>query len=390
MNLTGKKILLLGSYNLIGGTGGVEHVLCNMANVMSDAGMSVDIVTIEPGEGSPFFALKPEIRFHNLYPETKSFLDNLRRELTPRNRRGEKRIELRAEHFDRFIRKTKPDVIVCFSLRGLFEATLRRKFTTPVILTVHGNPANDYTERFPEFFGTRTPEINKLYEMTYSQADTIQVLCDSFRSFIPPSFRGNLVTIGNSVPFYKAYDQRHPQNGKIVCVASVNIRKHQDLLIRAFSRIADRFPQWSVEMWGDGAEKNMWQQLIDDLGMHRRIVFKGVTTDIKSILTYTDIFVLPSLCEGWPLALGEAMSMGIPAIGLETCDGVNEIIRHGKSGLLCRDDEEDMAEKIMTLMENVELRRQYGDQARKDMAPFTPDMIWNKWKKLIAETISKK
>jgi len=82
--------------------------------------------------------------------------------------------------------------------------------------------------------------------------------------------------------------------------------------------------------------------------------------------------------------------MGIPAIGLETCDGVNEIIRHGKSGLLCRDDAEDMAEKIMTLMENVELRRQYGDQARKDMAPFTPDMIWNKWKKLIAETISKK
>ena len=148
-DLQNKKLLILSNNALINGSGGVEHVLCNMANVMNDAGMDVTVVTVEKKVGKPFYHLDSGVKFFNLHRKL-SLLEKIQKELTPKRLRADKKQKFISKRLNDFILKLNPDVIVCFSLPALYQATLCRTFKTPIILTVHGNPANDYTDRAAE------------------------------------------------------------------------------------------------------------------------------------------------------------------------------------------------------------------------------------------------
>ena len=100
-------------------------------------------------------------------------------------------------------------------------------------------------------------------------------------------------------------------------------------------------------------------------GLGEKVHLRGVTSDMAEVWKETDIFAFPSHHEGFPLALTEAMSAGIPAVGFRSCPAVNELIRHGENGLLCEDGEEAFREALRTLMEDPEKRRTMGKQARK-------------------------
>jgi len=93
-------------------------------------------------------------------------------------------------------------------------------------------------------------------------------------------------------------------------------------------------------------------------------------------------FLFPSKHEGFGLALAEAMSVGLPSVGLETCSGVNEIIEHGKNGFLAKNaaDMQNLTEKLMT---DHELRNRLGKQANRDMQKYDPKTISDKWEEPI-------
>ena len=383
MSIENGKILLLDNVGLVNGQGGVEHVLCNMANVLTDSGMQVYIATLDKKSGKPFYDINNNIKFYNLYKKTnilfkikKIFLNKKNRKILDLNRK--------TKIWNEFVKKENPDVIICFNLPTLLELTWKKDFDIPIILTVHGNPINDYTNRF----WIKSEFENKLYENAYSNASVVQVLLDSYKKFVPESFKGNVVTIANIAPYINQTINYNKQgNKKITCIASLDSRKNQKLLINAFSKIANNYPDWSVELYGSGPDEKELKNIITDKLMQNRIFLKGVTKKAIEVLSDTDIFALPSTCEGWPLVLGESMSMGIPTIGLKECDGVNEIIRHGENGLLCENSVIDFKEKLEILMNNAELRQKYGLAGQNDMKNYTSDIIWGKWKELINSLI---
>jgi len=383
MNIKNKKLLLIDNMNVVDGQGGVEHVLCNMANVMSRAGMNVLLATMENKIGVPFYSLDEKVKFYNIY-QKKNIFEKIKRELTPKRKRYLRELKYKAGLWDNFIKLQKPDIIICFSLPTLLEVTYNKNYNIPVILTIHGDPSNDYTNRF-DF---RPDYMNELYKEAYAKADCIQVLLDSYKNTVPNTFKGKLYTIANVAP-YNDYTIDYNKSGikKIVCIASLCDRKHQDLLINAFSCIAKDYPDWILELWGSGDKKEVYKNIINNNQMSDRIFLKGSTRNSYKVLKDTDIFALPSTCEGWPLVLGEAMSMGIPCVGLEICDGVNEIIRNNENGLLSNDSINIFSEKLKILMNSKILRKQYGLQSKKDMDSYAPDIIWNKWKELISITL---
>ena len=374
-----RKILLIDNYNLINGQGGVEHVLCNMANVLDNDNYNVFVVTMEDKEGLPFYSLNKEINFLNLYKKLNT-LEKLRRKFVSKEKRFYIELEHKSNLFCKFLKRQKFDLIICFSLQTLLEVTYKQNYNIPIILTVHGNPINDYTNRF----WPRSDFLNNLLEKTYNKANVVQVLLDSYKNTVPDNYRGKVVTIANIAPYMDYTIDYDKNTSKIIsCIASLDDRKHQDLLINSFSIIADEYSDWKLELWGDGYKKNDYQRLIDDNNMNDRIKICGVTKQPKEILQHTDIFALPSICEGWPLVLGEAMSMGIPCIGLNSCDGVNEIIKHKVNGLLSNNTIKDFTTQLRILLDNAYLRKEYGLQAKNDMHQYTEDIIWGKWKELI-------
>ena len=113
----------------------------------------------------------------------------------------------------------------------------------------------------------------------------------------------------------------------------------------------------------------------------------GETKNIINKLMDGDIFAFPSKFEGMPLALMDAMSVGLPAIGYKSCASVNELIINDFNGFLCDDGIDDFADKLKLLMSDADFRRKLGGNARESMRAFAPEKIWDKWEALINNVI---
>lgn len=110
-------------------------------------------------------------------------------------------------------------------------------------------------------------------------------------------------------------------------------QKDQKSFLLAARRVLDRFGHARFVLVGDGEDRPMLTALSQDLGLGDRLIFTGFRTDIPELLNALDAFVLPSLWEGLPIALLEAMAVGVPVIA-SAVDGSAEVIQPGTSGLL--------------------------------------------------------
>ncbi|VAX19851.1 hypothetical protein MNBD_NITROSPINAE04-1065 [hydrothermal vent metagenome] len=101
-------------------------------------------------------------------------------------------------------------------------------------------------------------------------------------------------------------------------------------------------------------------------GMQTKVDFLGrkPTREIPGLLRQSDIFVLPSLYEGLPKALLEAMSVGLPCLGTDV-RGIRDVIKHGETGWLCATDPEAIASGLMALIDDRDLRLRLSENARR-------------------------
>lgn len=115
-----------------------------------------------------------------------------------------------------------------------------------------------------------------------------------------------------------------------LCCANQIKRKGIDYLIKAFSRIRDS--NWKLIFVGKINEKYI--KLVDRLGEQKRIRFVGAVSfnDVKNYMLKCDVFVLPTLFDGWGVVLNEAASMGKPLISTDECGAAYHLIKHGKNG----------------------------------------------------------
>ncbi len=127
-------------------------------------------------------------------------------------------------------------------------------------------------------------------------------------------------------------------------------------LIEAASILRDKNVDFKLIVVGDGPERAELENLVKERSLEEQVVFVGFQTDVATWLTTFDVFVLPSLTEGTPMALLEAMSMGIPVIATAV-GGVPKVLSDGKNGLLVSPhDFISLSERIQILQENSTLR----------------------------------
>jgi len=150
----------------------------------------------------------------------------------------------------------------------------------------------------------------------------------------------------------------------IVSVARFTSQKQPLKLIGAFARFSARVPNARLLMIGDGEEKEAAIKLIAALGIGDKVILQPFRTDIPDVLASSDIYVLPSLWEAFPIALLEAMSMGKAVIGTNV-DGTPEIIRDRENGLLIEIDEleANLETALMELSSDTELRERLQKNA---------------------------
>jgi glycosyltransferase involved in cell wall biosynthesis len=149
-------------------------------------------------------------------------------------------------------------------------------------------------------------------------------------------------------------------------VASLTAKKGHEVLLRAVARLRDSGVVCSLVVAGEGPDRQRLEQLSEQLGVSTHVFFLGHVANPPDVLGAIDVFVLPSLIEGLPLALLEAMYAGRACVATAV-GGVPEVISSGDNGLLVPPgDEVALAEAISTLG-SVDLRRRLGAAARRSI-----------------------
>lgn len=164
---------------------------------------------------------------------------------------------------------------------------------------------------------------------------------------------------------------------RIVMVARFSPQKDHALLLKALSQLQDM--AWQLDFVGDGPLLPSISQLANGLGIGGRVRFLGARSDIGNILSESDIFVLTSRYEGFPISILEAMRAGLPVIASDV-GGVSEAVLEGQTGFLIpRGSWKTLHSRLKTLLTNPELRVRMGKEGRKRYEQlFTLDRMVNK------------
>ena len=214
---------------------------------------------------------------------------------------------------------------------------------------------------------------------------------ESYRDFYPACLRSRIRYIPNPVPEFNQLAEpakEYYDSIKIVLnLGRLSYQKNQETLLRAFSRIAADFPQWKLRLVGDGEERKSLVELTDKLSMHKQVEFAGSVVNTSSEYAKANLFCFPSLWEGFPNALAEAMAHGLPVIGFSACAGTNVLIKNGVNGLLVEDgfSEIKLAEAMALLMMDDEKRKILGSNALAITQQFSPEVIFTQWENLFVE-----
>lgn len=380
------KILLVDLWRVIKYKGGAEKVFFDMANTMSRRGHNVTALGLQDAEGKPSFYVDSKVRFvnagiglkvkKNFFQKVKSlFLSN-----DAKVKYSEAIYDkLKGNRLAPVINSGDFDIIISFSVEAtrILINTLHVK--KPIITMFHFAPQvilNGISENTIE-------ALNK--------CACIQVLLPSYVDVVKKYVDVKVVCIPNIVPQYQ-FNEVVPDN-TIINIARIDRQqKRQLLLIDAFNKIKVKYPDWQVEFWGntdfDKKYYNECLKAVKDNQLTERVHFCGTTDNVLEKYQKAKIFVFPSLHEGFGLALTEAMSAGLPAIGYKNCVGTNELIINGKTGILCDDGVDSLALALDELMSDAELRKKMGKAAKEEMKQYAPDKIWDMWEELMNKFVS--
>jgi glycosyltransferase involved in cell wall biosynthesis len=163
---------------------------------------------------------------------------------------------------------------------------------------------------------------------------------------------------------------------KIVCtVGRLDTQKGQILLLRAAPLVLSKMARTRFLIVGDGPDLAMLESEARQLGIAQRVIFTGYRSDVATLIGMSDVFAIPSLYEGGPITLLEAMNMRKPVVGTPV-GLMGEVIRDQKSGFLVPvGDSRSLAEKILILLQDPKLASMMGEKGwelvqRHDMSDY--------------------
>jgi len=150
----------------------------------------------------------------------------------------------------------------------------------------------------------------------------------------------------------------------IVTVARLDLQKDHETLIRAFNKVSNICRNCELWIVGDGPSKANLESLSESLGLSQKIIFLGWVQSPSKFLKESQIFVLSSKWEGFPLSLLEAMSVGLPCISTNCKYGPSEIIQNNKFGILVPGGSVGkLSESIISLVKNRDLQKHYSEMS---------------------------
>ena len=276
-------------------------------------------------------------------------------------------------------KKEAPDKMIAFMISNAIRAVLANLLSgNKVITAVRSNPYDDYGSGKKRLF----------LQTVFFFADRIVCQTSYQKEYFNKYLQKKCAVIAN--PLFSEFCME-PYDGEkdkqIVSAGRLFDYKNHKLLIQAFAKVAEDFPEYQVTILGEGPYRAELEKEIAKLHMESRIFLPGDSDHVAEDIYKASVFALPSDTEGMPNALMEAMALGLAVVSTDCpCGGPKSLIRHGENGLLCRvGDVEDMAAQLRIVLADDALRVKLGKNAFSIREDCHIDRISAKWSQLINE-----
>lgn len=350
--------------------GGIERAMTTFANYYSSKGLEVYYITLFPFE--PFFELDDKVKLHAApyaYPRTgRSACQTVRyyvRMLSPLN-----------GHIKKEIKKIKPEAVLCFGDWFPHLVMLQLKsLNVPLFYSNRSNPKIKYSslqELFRKTAYAIAPPAGIIAQTTAAEERKRRLL----QNRVP------IKVVPNPVREISGDDMN--KENWIISVGRLHLEKGFVRLMEAFKNT--RHEGWKLVLVGSGMHEREIKDKAADLGIANEVIFTGKVRDVDTLLLRSRIFVLSSHNEGYPNALCEAMSAGLACVSFDIVAGPRDIIKNGENGFLVPDgDLISMSDRIEELIDDENLRKELGENARKITYSNSIEIIGDKVLRFISE-----
>ena len=353
--------------------GGAERVVSNLANRFAKEGYEVVIAT--EWYGTDEFALDQKVRRVHVgltgEDESRSRISKMLR---------------RIWYLRRFMKKEKPDVVVAFT-RGVLYRALAAGIGTgiPVVISVRTDPVGHYDKKADKL---RIP-------LLFPHAAGCVFQTEGAKAFFAPYLQENSRIILNPLnPKYVGVPEPAVRTKDVVQSGRLVDFKNQPMLIRAFLKVHEKHPDYTLKIYGPDSKdgtKEILESIIHENHAEDFVKLMGGSNTLEKDLADAALYAFSSDWEGLPNALMEAMALGLPVVSTDCpCGGPKTLIEDGVNGLLVPImDEKAMTDGILRLIEDRELAERLGREARKISERANEDAVFEQWQTYLQECCKK-
>lgn len=347
--------------------GGAERVMSILANRWVQHGIEVRFLLSGTAAESYYF-LDDKIELISIYGDLK-------------NKKCKALATIR--EIKKLCKEWQPDVALCFynDLCALMAIALSG-LNIPVLYSERNDPTR-----------TNQRKIDKIYrKIVESRCDGVVFQTDGAKSCYPVSVQKKSRVIVNPVDISKIPFWNECKEDKfIISVGRLTSQKRQDILIEAFAKIAEKYPEYQLKIYGTGELKESLQKQIEEAQLSARIELCGTEPNVLAVVAKSSLFVLASDYEGIPNVLVEAMAIGVPCVSTDCSPGgARMFLQNGVNGYLvpCA-DVNSLAGAMAQMLEDRRAACSFGRAALEIRNQIDVEKVSQKWLDFISTCIKK-
>lgn len=234
----------------------------------------------------------------------------------------------------------QPDLVLSCIGKNNFMAVVTTMFTgTRSVVSVVGEAGEEYPNHL----------MKMLANLLFPHAAGIVLQTERSRYFFNKKIQKKAVVLPNSLnpdfirPRYEGVREK-----RIVAVGRMDANKNHEMMIRAFSSLADKYPEYTLTIYGDGELRSYLEELAGQLGVGERVFLPGMVQDVAAKIEKASVFLLTSYSEGVSNALIEALATGLGVISTDVpSGGTVELMEDGVNGLIIPAGDQKALEQAM-------------------------------------------
>lgn len=334
--------------------GGAERVVSLLSGCFVEKGNTVTIITFLDKER--VYPLNEKVRLEELKCSSERFIGTIS--------------QIRA--LRKKIKNIRPDVIISFlPVVNMITLVADLGLNSKVIVSERNDP----------YQNPRKKVVRVMRDFLYHLSDGFVFQTMDARDYFGKYAIERGTVIANPLTGTLPEPYKGIRKKKFVTAVRLDPQKNLEMLIDAFSRFEKLYPDYTLEIYGEGSQRSYLENKCKEMNVENKVVLKGFSKNLHENILDASAFIMSSNYEGMSNSLLEALALGVPVISTDhPIGGARMFIKNGNNGILTKvGDTDEMFNALLFAANNPEKMQAMADEAIRIRQQISVEKIVSQW-----------